>query len=226
MTEITGTATAATAASALVPRDAVEKTLGHDEFLKLLVAQLRNQDPLKPQDSTQFVAELAQFSSLEQTMGINDRLDQLLVQGQGQANTDVAALVGTTATVRGSWVSLAADGEPVPVAFTLDGPATTTVTIRSSNGTVRTLDLGPQRAGLVQVAWDGRDEQGNRLPIGSYEVSVEAKNEQRAVRVSQEASGLVTAVSFDQGYPVLHLDNGVSVPVSDLLRVDGSAPLP
>ena len=82
-----------------------EQAIGRDEFLKLLVAQLKNQDPLKPQDNTQFVAELAQFSSLEQTMGINDRLDTLTLQSRGQSNAEVIALVGKVATVRGSVVT-------------------------------------------------------------------------------------------------------------------------
>jgi flagellar basal-body rod modification protein FlgD len=65
------------------------QALGRDAFMKLLVAQIRHQDPLKPQDSTQFVAELAQFSSLEQTIGINDRLDILSVQSRGLQNAEV-----------------------------------------------------------------------------------------------------------------------------------------
>jgi flagellar basal-body rod modification protein FlgD len=65
-------------------------SLGKDAFLKLLVEQIKNQDPLEPKDNSEFVAQLAQFSSLEQTMGINDRLDRLSVQSQGSANTAVA----------------------------------------------------------------------------------------------------------------------------------------
>jgi flagellar basal-body rod modification protein FlgD len=200
-----------------------DKALGTDAFLKLLVAQLKHQDPLKPQDSSDFIAELAQFSSVEQAMGINDRLDMMALQNQGLANSQVVGLVGKRATVRGSMVTTDGSGLGVPLNFTLDGEtAKTTVTIRDQSGrVVRTLDVGARDAGLIRLTWDGRDNAGVVQPAGSYVVSVEATNEAEApVAVSQETSGLIRSVSFDKGYPVLHLDSGISVPVSDLLKVE------
>ena len=187
--------------------------MGRDAFLKLLVAQLKNQDPLKPQDNSAFVAELAQFSSLEQTMGINDRLDLLSAQSQGLQNSQVVSLVGKQATVRGSLITSDGKGVGVPVAFSLDDKTEkTTVVIRDQGGNaVRTLDLGERPAGLSQITWDGRDDAGNVQPAGTSGA---------AVAVSQETKGMVQAVSFDKGYPVLHLSTGVSVPVADLLQVD------
>jgi flagellar basal-body rod modification protein FlgD len=75
MVDSVGSSTAA--AGGFAQALGASKGMGREAFLKLLVAQLKNQDPLKPQDNSAFVAELAQFSSLEQTMGINDRLDLL-----------------------------------------------------------------------------------------------------------------------------------------------------
>jgi len=111
----------------------------------------------------------------------------------------------------------------VPMNFTLDGEtAETTVTIRDQSGrVVRTMDLGERDAGLVRITWDGRDNAGVVQPAGSYVVTVEAKNAAEApVPVSQETIGLIKSVSFDKGYSVLHLDNGISVLVSDLLKVE------
>ena len=199
------------------------KSLGKEAFLKLLVAQLKHQDPLKPQDDATFVAELAQFSSLEQTMGINDRLDLLSAQSQGLQNSQVTSLVGKQATVRGSLITSEGKGAGVPVAFSLDNSAEeTVVTIRDQGGkSVRTLNLGDRAAGLAQITWDGRDEAGNLQPAGTYSVAVQATNQSGSpVAVSQETKGMVQAVSFDKGYPVLHLSTGVSVPVADLLQVD------
>lgn len=199
------------------------KSLGKEAFLKLLVAQLKHQDPLKPQDDSAFVAELAQFSSLEQTMGINDRLDLLSAQSQGLQNSQVTSLVGKLATVRGSLITSDGKGVGVPVAFSLDGASEkTVVTIRDQGGnTVRTFDLGNRSEGISQVTWDGRDDAGNIQPAGTYSVAVQATGSSGApVAVSQETKGTVQAVSFDKGYPVLHLSTGVSVPVADLLQVD------
>jgi flagellar basal-body rod modification protein FlgD len=199
-----------------------DKSLGRDAFLKLLVAQLKNQDPLKPQDNSEFVAELAQFSSLEQTMGINDRLDMLSLQSQGLQNSQVVGLVGKQATVRGSLVTSDGTGVGVPVSFSLAGAADeTVVTLRDQQGrTVRTLELGARGAGIARITWDGRDDAGNIQPAGTYSVAITATKADTPIAVSQETSGRVNAVSFDKGYPVLHLSTGVSVPVADLLRVD------
>jgi flagellar basal-body rod modification protein FlgD len=202
-----------------------EASLNKNDFLKLLVAQLKYQDPLKPQDSTEYVSELAQFSSLEQTMGINERLDALTAQTRSQATTDALGMVGKTATVGGSMIHLPANGSSASLSFSLASAASqTTVSILDENGeTVRTLDVGAKPAGAVEIAWDGYGNDGNRAPAGTYQVSVDARTaEESVISVSQETTGRVVSISFDQGSPVLTLDNGVSASLSDLLRVESS----
>jgi flagellar basal-body rod modification protein FlgD len=216
-------ASTTTTSSAFATQQAVEQNLDRDDFLKLLVAQLQHQDPLEPQDNSEFVAQLAQFSSLEQVTAINDRLDLLSTQSRGLSNTETVNLVGKEATVRGAIVTAKGSGSAVPVTFTLEGDTdSTTVVIQDQNGrTVRTIDVGAHASGLVQLNWDGRDDTGLVQPAGSYKVNVRATvGEGSPVSVSQQTQSTVEAVSFDQGYPVLHLANGISVPVSDLLRVD------
>jgi len=217
--------TSAQDSSALSSALGTNKAMGKDDFLKLLVAQLKNQDPLAPQDNTQFVAQLAQFSSLEAAMGTNSRLDSITSQNQGMANTEVVALVGKTATVKGSLVTASGSGTAVPVSFTLNSATdSTNVSIQNASGKViRTIPVGAHNAGLVKVNWDGRDDQGNVMAAGTYAVSVQAKTKDgSAVSVAQETTGLVKSVAFDKGYPVLTLANGMQVPVSDLLKVESS----
>ena len=211
-----------TAFSSLTDAMGGNKSLDRDAFLKLLVAQLKNQDPLKPQDNSAFVAELAQFSSLEQSMGINDRLDLLAAQNAGLANSQAVGLVGSTATVRGSMVTVDGKGLGAPIGFSLAGNTNSTiVTVRNQSGqVVRTLDVGARDKGFVSLTWDGRDDAGNIQPAGTYVIGVEAQDANGTpIAVSQETSGKVKQVSFEKGYPVLTLDNGLSVPVSDLLKV-------
>ncbi len=215
--------------SAAVGSKSAQAALDHDDFLKLLVAQLKHQDPLKPQENTQFIAELAQFSSLEQTMGINQRLDALATQTRAQATTDALALVGSVATARGSRISHEANGEPTPISFKLGGAAAeVTVGIENQYGqTVRTMTVGAAAAGSVKLTWDGYGDDGNRLPAGSYSVSVDARAaDQSVVPVLQEVTGRVQAVSFDEGYPVIHFEDGSNSPVSELVRVESPAPTP
>lgn len=221
--------TTASAAAGLSQALGANKAMGRDAFLKLLVAQLKNQDPLKPQDNSAFVAELAQFSSLEQSMGVNDRLDQMMLQNQGMANSNVVNMVGQTATVKGSLITTDGSGIGVPVAFTQDrASASTVVQIQDANGkVVRTLDLGERPSGISRITWDGRSDDGLVQPAGTYAVSVKSSDaDGGTVVVSQETTGTITGVAFDKGYPVLHLSNGVNAPVSDLLRVESPPKTP
>jgi flagellar basal-body rod modification protein FlgD len=215
----TTTATASQLSSALGKNPA----MGRDAFLKLLVAQLKNQDPLKPQDNSAFVAELAQFSSLEQSMGVNDRLDQMMLQNQGMANANVVNMVGQQATVKGSMITTDGSGVGVPVNFSQDRASDKTVVqIQDANGKiVRTLDLGSRPLGVSKITWDGRSDDGLVQPAGTYKVNVTSSDaDGGTVVVSQETTGTITGVAFDKGYPVLKLSNGVNAPVSDLLRVE------
>jgi flagellar basal-body rod modification protein FlgD len=210
-------------ADALTSATSDDQSLGKDDFMKLLVAQISHQDPLKPMDDTAFVSQLAQFSSLEQTMGINTRLDALSSQEQGIANTQLASLVGKSVTVKGTITSLDSSGIGSPIAFSLGANAQTVdVNISDSSGkAVRTVHLGTETAGLVKMVWDGRDDLGIAQPPGAYAVSVVAKDSAGApVDTSQETSGMVQSIGFEKGYPNLQLDNGVSAPASDLLRIN------
>ncbi len=197
--------------------------MGQDAFLKLLVAQLRHQDPLKPMENTEFVSELAQFSALEQSVGTNARLELLATQTRGLANTEAVQLVGNQVTVRGNLVSLDGSGAGSQIQYELDASAaTTTVTIRDVNGrVVRIYEDVTVEGGAHTLNWDGKSDAGIVQPEGVYSVTVEAFSESGApVGVSQQTTGVVEAISFDKGYPILHLDTGAAVPASDLLRVE------
>jgi flagellar basal-body rod modification protein FlgD len=199
------------------------KNLDKTAFLKLLVAQMKNQDPLKPMDNTEFVSQLAQFSNLEQVMGINTRLDALTVQGQGLSNTEVSNLVGKTVTVNGTTIGLDGSGGGVAYGFTLGAPsAATKVSISDANGNVvRTIDAGARPAGFSQFTWDGKNSSGSLQPPGAYKITVQATAASGApLTVTQNGTGRVMAVSYNKGYPELRLDTGLSVPVSDLLQVE------
>src|SRR5450432_447402 len=160
--------TAANPADALASLTSSDSGMGKDDFLKLLVAQIAHQDPLKPMDDTAFVSQLAQFSSLEQTMGINTRLDALAAQERGNSNTALAGLVGKSLTVKGTITTLDSSGIGAPVTFSLGAQAQSVdVNISDSTGkAVRTMHLGAGAPGLVQATWDGRDDSGTSQPPG------------------------------------------------------------
>jgi flagellar basal-body rod modification protein FlgD len=211
--------TAAAAASAAAP------ALDQNSFLKLLMAQLQNQDPLAPTDSTQFVTQLAQFTQVEQSVAQTTTLGTISTQLQGMSNANASDLVGKTVTVSGSGVQWNGTFGPT-VSGTLSGGAQqVNVAITDSQGNVvRSMSLGPQPAGPVTFTWNGADDSGQATPAGSYTVAVTATDASGAsVPWSQSVTGVVTKVSFDQGYPALNLNSGVVAPVSQLVSV-GTTP--
>lgn len=214
-----------TAAGTDTATASADKAMGKDSFLKLLVAQISHQDPMKPQADTQFIAQLAQFSALEQQMSTNKMLEVIATGQRGLANTADVALVGKNVTVKGSTVALTESAVSTPLSFKLGGPAQkVTVSIQDSNGrTIRTMEAGAKEAGNVTVAWDGKDQSGTKQPPGAYTVSVTAESKDGStVVVDQEMTGVVKSLSFESGYPMLMLDNGASAPTGNLLRVNNT----
>jgi flagellar basal-body rod modification protein FlgD len=197
------------------------KALGQDAFLKLLMAQLKNQDPLAPTDGTQFVTQLATFSQVEQSVAQSTTLGTIATQLGGLSNAKASDLVGKTVTIAGKGMNW--DGTFATSAnVTLAGPAQqVTVTINDSQGTaVRTMKLGAKPAGSLPIPWDGMDNSGQPTPAGSYSVTVNATDANgQTVSAPQSVTGVVTKVSFDQGYPALTLASGAVAPVSQLVSV-------
>ncbi len=198
--------------------------LGKDEFLELLVAQLRNQDPLSPLDGTEFAAQLAQFSSLEQLVGINDKLDSQmnsdLLLSQAINNTLAATLIGKEVTVAGNEVGLAEDGKP-QLTFELgDFAKEVEITITDATGqVVRTLRRESLDAGRHQLEWDGKSDSGEKLPPGTYHFQVVARNGEGATVASREIMvGLISAVRYENGQAILVV-NGEEIPMSNVLEI-------
>lgn len=213
-------------ASSQAPTDN-QGTMDKQAFLKLLVAQLSHQDPLKPMEGTEFVTQLAQFSSVEQQIIQSQKLDLLSTQVGGLANNEATALVGKQVTLQ-TKADLNYDGtNPVSSNISLSGPADkVTVDIKDDQGrTVSTLNLGAQPAGGVPVKWDGTDGKGgNPLVAGHYTMEVHATDAAgNDVTTNQQMTGTVVKVSFEKGYPEVVLDNGVTAPLSDLVSV-GTGP--
>ncbi len=192
-----------------------------EAFLKLLVTQLQHQDPLSPMEGTEFVSQLAEFSNVEQAIAQAQHLEVISMQLTGIASNEAVGLIGKEVTVRGR--NIAFDGV-TPTGFNAnldDDAAEVTVTIRDANGNaVKTMELGPQDKGAVEVPWDGRNDAGQLVPSGNYSVDVTARDgSDNPVSVSQDVRGKVVGVSFDKGYPEVILDSGARAPISDLIAV-------
>jgi flagellar basal-body rod modification protein FlgD len=176
--------------AANVSAKGTKSTLDQNDFLKLMTAQLNNQDPFNPVDNTQMVAQMAQFSSVAGISEMNSTLKALSTKLGATTATDAIGFVGKTVLTEGTTAYERASGG-IAGAIELDGEATdVTVSIADKNGsTVRTIQLGKQAAGTVTYDWDGKDGAGNAIQGGPYSVVVDAANAGKAVT----ARGLVWA---------------------------------
>lgn len=196
-------------------------SLGQDAFLQLLVTQLQYQDPLSPMDDKEFVAELAQFSSLEQLTEINTGIENLSSQNETQQLMGAVNFIGKTIEATGNAVSLS-DGTATSVTFTLPSDAETClVNVLDSSGTVvRTVDLGATSAGQVEFQWDGKDYDGNAMDDGQYQVAVTATDaDGNLLTVSSTMSGTVTGVQQQSGTYYLNIGNDRYVAFTDITNV-------
>src|SRR5574337_779988 len=203
---------------------ALDKGLGKDAFMKLLVAQLRNQDPLNPLQGTDFIAQTAQFTSLEQLQQINQSLAKLTASSSGANNASMdaalaAGYIGKVVTANGTAVDLGG-GSPVTLSYSLPGAASVTIQVSDLQGnTVRTLQLGAQPAGQGAVTFDGLGDDGRLLPSGRYLYKVVATDTAGgSIAGASTASGLVTGLDFEGTQPFLVV-NGSQIPLSAISRV-------
>ncbi len=180
------------------------RELGQGDFLTLLVTQLKNQDPLKPTDNTEFVAQLAQFSQLEQSAKQAQLLQQSLDAQTSSLQFALLPMVGRRISVDRPIIQLE-DG-PATLTYALEqNAARVQVTILDQQGqVVRSLDYTGQQAGLNQPQWDGRDNSGRQMPPGLYEYLVSAVDHQGAPVTSQSRAELtVSGVRMEEGKPKL-----------------------
>ncbi len=192
-----------------------QKTLGKDEFLKMLLAQLKNQDPLQPMQGTEFAAQLAQFSSLEQLSNLTSEIKNQSLSMTTMAHAQAVGMIGKDVILSDS-SSLVADGKPLEVIYALDKDAqSVTVSISDKDGKlVKTISAAEQKAGQNSITWNmGADTKGD------YTFQVVAKdidgNEVVAKPLSQ---GTVTAVQFKQN-EIYVVVNGQELPFSSVTSI-------
>lgn len=193
--------------------------LGRDDFLKIFITQLQYQDPLNPMEGTEFTAQLAQFSSLEQLFNLNEELKQIKAIQTGGSRFQALSLIGKEIGAEGDQLALEEEGEATG-AFELHGPADCTVIVEDESGNlVRKIPLGQREKGQHTFQWDGRDETGARMGPGSYRFSILALDETgQAVPVDTYISGLVSRVSMDGNSPTLYVGD-IPVDLSQVTEV-------
>ncbi|BCA79113.1 flagellar hook assembly protein FlgD [Desulfuromonas sp. AOP6] len=196
ISSITGTTTSPSAFSSLGGT-----TMGKEDFLKLLVAQLQNQDPLNPQDATEFTAQMAQFSSLEQLIGINEGIGGLSAASGEVEKLSALTLIGREIVATSAGFKVGEEGSlSGRIGYHLnDAAEEVTVSVLNASGqAVATLPPHAASAGEKFLDWDGRDAEGQPLPAGQYYLVVQAVDgNEAALPATPLVSGTITGVDFD-----------------------------
>lgn len=201
--------------------------LGKTDFLNMLIAQLQHQDPLNPADGTEFTAQLAQFSSLEQLSNINDSLKNMEAFQASLTHSQAVSYIGKEITAYGSGLQLN-DGQAATCRFELaaDAAMTALSVYDATGGFVNSFETGPLGSGRQSATWNGMDYNGNQMPAGIYRFeiqAVDAANE--SIQVTPLMSAAVTGVSFKDNTAQLITALG-TVAFNDVIDVSEAVPQP
>lgn len=175
--------------------------MGKEDFLTLLVTQLKNQDPLNPDDPTDFTAQLAQFSSLEQLFNLNDSMNNLVTSNANADKFSTLQTIGKEVVYQTSNFEYSGDGE-VKLGYQLDGLAEEAqITIQRNGATIAVLDGTEFTAGNHFLTWDGLDMNGNPAGAGSYTFAVSVRaSEGETIAASPLLRSEVTGVDLTGEY--------------------------
>ncbi len=199
--------------------EAKTQSVDRDAFIKMFLAQMKNQDPLNPMDGSEFAAQLAQFSSLEQLYNVNESLDDLKTLQENGTQYGTLSLMGKDITATGNLMSLSGEGS-ARGGFDLADDAYCSVLIANeSGGAVRSLSLGYLEAGTHEFSWDGNDAAGNTLPEGVYSFTVTAVTAEDAhTTATQHIVGRVDRISLQEGASTLYVGQ-IPVELSSVLDI-------
>ncbi|MEG8945594.1 flagellar hook assembly protein FlgD [Rosettibacter firmus] len=200
-----------------------KSVLGKDDFLKLMITQLKNQDPLNPMDGTEYAAQLAQFSSLEQITNLNEYLKQSIdanyMLTQSINNTMLANLIGKEVKVNSNEIKVNGQ-ENFTIGYELpDGVRNVKVNIYNEYGTLIKSIEAPNTKGSNKLLWDLNDNNGEKVANGNYKFEVIATDfSEKAVSVTSYVTGLIDGVKYTEDGTML-LINGVQYSAGDILEI-------
>jgi len=212
-TSSTTTSSATTAASQTTVDDAQSR------FMKLLVTQMQNQDPMNPMDNAQLTTQIAQLNTVTGINQLNTTMQSMLTGVQSSQTLQAASLIGHSVLVPGASTELA-QGQAV-MGFELPQTADTVqLTVRDSSGAVvRTQTLDTQAAGQHSVSWDGTTDAGAAAADGRYKFEIKASSNGQQVSATTLTLGQVASVSLASGKVSLNIPAVGDVALADVRQV-------
>ena len=198
-----------------------KEELGQEEFMRLLVAQLNNQDPTKPMDNAEFLSQIAQFSMVDGVQAMDTSLSDLSASMMSTRAIQASSLVGRD-VISASNQAAFVPGEEIEgvIAMPVSASAVQIQVSDSSGQLVKVLDIGSVDAGIHKFSWDGLLDDGASIASGNYQVTASGLIDGAVEALPAFASAQVTSVSIGAGGSEisLNLDGGESVSYTDVLQ--------
>jgi flagellar basal-body rod modification protein FlgD len=190
-----------------------------DRFMKLLVTQMKNQDPLNPLDNAQVTSQLAQLSTVSGIDKLNTTLESMIASQQSGQAVQAAGMIGHGVLTPGKQLSLASNTSIFGVDMAASAEKVK-VTIRDVNGVaVHTMDLGAKDAGTVALTWDGVKDDGSKAADGAYSFDVAATAGSASVSATALAFGQVSSVSTSATGVKLNVTNLGAIGMTDVRQI-------
>ena len=203
-----------------------KSVLGKDDFMKLMLSQLKYQDPLNPMEGTEFSAQLAQFSSLEQLTNMNEALENSInanyLLAQSVNNTMAATLIGKEVKLSGANLTYSKQ-DSVSLGYNLpsDAKSVKISIYDKNNNLVKTIEASGTELGEHSIEWDFTDDKGNKVSEGSYTFKIEAKaTNGEDISVDAYKLGVISAVRFSEAGTNVVVE-GVEYSVSEITEILG-----
>ena len=224
MSSVGSTTDAAAALAALASsKDASGTKAAADDpqskFLKLLVAQLKNQDPLNPVDNAQMTSQMAQISTVTGIDKLNTTLQAMAASFSATQSLQAASMIGRNVLVPGSELQLQNGTAQGGVSLAQPVDKLTISVIGPAAQVMHKVDLGPQEAGVVNFQWDGVTDNGTAAAAGTYSFKVEAVQGGNKIDAAALALGLVTGVTQGTSGTMLNIKGMAPVAVADVKQV-------
>ncbi|HLN25458.1 MAG TPA: flagellar hook capping FlgD N-terminal domain-containing protein [Patescibacteria group bacterium] len=190
-----------------------------NSFLTLLTAQLNNQDPLSPTDSSQFTNQLVQFAAVQQQIDINANLEKMLATSNSSEMASAVTYLGNTVTGVSTQLPLQSGAANLDYT-TPAGSAKVTITISDSAGNIVSSAAGDSTAGTHAYSWNGQNMYGVQQSDGTYTVAINSVGTDGTnTTVDAAVSGVVTSMGMDASNNVQLYMNGVDMPLASVIKV-------
>lgn len=197
---------------------AKKEALGQSDFLRLMTEQLKNQDPLKPLESTAFLAQLAQFSQVQGIQDLNSNFASLSSSMGSSSALQGAALIGRDVLVNGDTFSNSGAG--VSGAVSVSAPGTVRLNIIDANGVVvRHMNGTSDSSGSMAYGWDGVMDNGSAAPAGKYRVTATLDSGSANTPLQTQINARVDSVSISPTGLMLNLNGLGAKPLSDIVKI-------